>query len=144
MQLGFQVADHEITEVHPSWWSDLMRLFLKEGEPFEIRHWNEEPEVIEEALCYGAIDPDKSTEYETSIVGKISRELIENLNIGEYYKCEVESQPTKFFTIQTEKISSEHYGNEIYLSEILSDEERQKVERLLEPIRQYLSIDRWD
>lgn len=144
MQLGFQVVDHEIADTHPSWWCDFMRLFLKEGETFEIRHWSEEPDVIADALRYGAIDPDKSTAYETSVVGKISRELIEDLLIGAYYECETQNQPTKFFTIQTVKVSSEHYGNEMYFSQELTEEERQKIERLLEPIREYLSIDRWD
>lgn len=38
------------------WWKELLSLYLKEGEPFEIHCWKNEKEEIASALQYGTLE----------------------------------------------------------------------------------------
>ena len=53
-----------------------MKIFLKPNTPFEIRCWNEENHIIQKYIPYGNICKEKCTDWETSITGNLTDNLI--------------------------------------------------------------------
>ena len=130
----FEVLDYEIGKV---FWKEMLLLFLKKDETFEIRHWRDDESTVNKALSYGIISTEQSTEYEISVTGNLN----EN-NVARFKEMKIpynEEEITEFFTINIGKsFSSSHYGKEIYLSNI-SDELYIKVMNLIEPFKEGLS-----
>lgn len=67
-----QMLDHNVSS---DWWKKIIQLFVKQGDEFEIRCWNDEHEEIKKALTYGRFFQNKSN-YETAIKGVVSEQMI--------------------------------------------------------------------
>jgi len=98
-------------------WNFLFSHFVKVGDEFEIRCWNDQDEEIRKALKYGKISEEDNSRLEISIKGIVSDEMLEEL-IAET-KPEDQAIDRKFipyFTVTAGKrFSCSHYGTEIYL-----------------------------
>lgn len=115
-----QMLDHHVSS---EWWKKTIQHFVKQGDEFEIRCWNEEPEEIKKATSYGRLVQIDSN-YETSIKGVVSEQMIEDfLSMPEPLDKEIYNKMTIFFTINIgNKISSAHYGTEMYLFNVSTDD----------------------
>lgn len=141
-RLGLDVIDLHINEIHAQWWKDLISLYLKADEPFEIRCWKEEEGMIEKALEYGKINPKDESAYEVSITGTLSEKMITDL-LAEP-KPDEDDQWTPFFTINIgDHFTSAHYGDEIYIFD-LTEEKVKNIEQIIAPIKDYISYGFYD
>ena len=118
--IQIQVVDHNIGS---QWWISLFSLFLKEGDVFEIRCWNEERDEIAMAMSLGNSASQREG-FETSITGKISSDMIRKMTaLPEPKDKQNYNKMTPFFTIDiAPHFHSEHYGTEVFLSDLTSDE----------------------
>lgn len=109
--------------VGSDWWKKIIQHFVKQGDEFEVRCWNEEHEEIKKALSYGCIFQSES-DFETSIKGIVSEQMIkEFLAMPEPMDKAIYNKMTVFFTFYIEnKICSAHYGTEIYLDNVSADD----------------------
>ena len=118
--IQIQVLDHNASS---QWWKNLISLFLKEGHAFEIRCWNEEQDEIAMAAAFDNSSP-KTEGFETSVVGEISSDMIYKLTtLPKPRDKQNYNKMTPFFTITiAPHFHSEHYGNEVFLCDLTSDE----------------------
>lgn len=109
--------------VNFGWWKKIIHYFVKQGDAFEIRCWNEEHNEIKKALTYGSIFQDESN-YETAIKGVVSEQMIkEFLSMSEPLDKTIYNKMTIFFTINiNDNFCSAHYGTEMYLFNVSDDE----------------------
>ena len=119
------------------WWKELLSLYLKEGEPFEIHCWKNEKEEIASALQYGTLE-DTNWEYGEVIKGMLTAELIRELLEWKCTEEDVYEKLTPYFTLQAGNVCSEHYGTEIYLEQ--EPEKDEKIQQILDRISAYASI----
>lgn len=118
------------------WWKQVMQLFLKPGCAFEIRCWREEQEIVKEILGYGRLSVPDCTDYEVSVRGSLTAPIIQNL----LHAKKKEGQMTPFFTINVEnRVSSSHYGKEVYLFDP-APEVLDQLHEILEPIQNDFSF----
>lgn len=115
-----QMSDHN---VNSDWWKKIIQHFVKQGEEFEIRCWNEEHEEIKKAMSYGRLTQIESN-YETAIQGVVSEQMLkEFLSMPEPPDKTIYNKMTIFFSFNIKnKIYSEHYGTEIHLYNVSIDE----------------------
>ncbi len=109
--------------VNSDWWKKIIHHFVKQGDKFEIRCWNEEYKEIKKALTYGSLFQDESN-YETVIKGVVSEQMIkEFLSMPEPMDKTIYNKMTIFFTINIgDNFCSTHYGTELYLYNVSDDE----------------------
>lgn len=114
-----QMLDRNVSS---DWWKKIIQHFVKQGDEFEIRCWNEEYEEIKKALSYGHLSQDGS-DTETSIKGIVSEDMIkELLTMPKPVDKTIYNKMTDFFTFHIEnKICSAHYGTEMYLFNMHND-----------------------
>ena len=135
-RIFLELTDYSIRAVNSSWWRQIMALFLKPGAPFEIRCWREETELIRQALAFGSLSQDRSTDYEVSVTGVLTDPMISALlNAGPPAGAE---QMVRFFTISSGHIWSAHYGTQLVISGA-SEAELRSVEAVLSPLKEYFS-----
>lgn len=133
--ISIELIDSNIHHVNTLWWHQLMSLFLKPGQAFEIRCWREEREIVAKASAYGALSEDDCTEFEVSIKGTLQSPVINE--IVRAHKPQEEDQMTEFFTIHVEGVvSCGHYGKEIVVFDP-SEEVRRQLSAILTPIQKY-------
>lgn len=123
------------------WWKQLIQLYVKEGEHFEIRCWNEEREQIIKAEHYGIISHEAGTNYETPIKGSITKQLLKDLLLSDEPKDKsIYNKMTEYFSIFVEnKLSSEHYGTELYLFNV-SEHELELFHKIMSPFQDKFNI----
>jgi len=122
------------------WWKKIIQHFVKQGDEFEIRCWNEEHEAIKKALSYGRLSQDES-HFEKSIKGVVSEQMLKELLAApERTGQTIEHKMTEYFTIMIkDKISSEHDGTELYLFN-LSDHDVEIFNEIMAPYRKSFSM----
>ena len=112
-EISLQMIDHNISSL---WWKELVKYFVQVGDNLEIRCWKEEVAEIQQASFYGNPTEDN---YEVSIKGIVSEELISELLSENPTDKSIYNKMTKYFTINVEheqrKFCSAHYGTEMYL-----------------------------
>lgn len=122
------------------WWKELLLLYAREGENFEIHCWYDETDLIHLAEQYGC--KTRSTIPEITVVtGKVTRQLIDLLTIGD--KPEDSSgynRMTPFYIVRIgEDFSSEQYGTSLLLTSDAT-EQIAVVESVLKSIGCHASI----
>jgi hypothetical protein len=132
-----QILDHN---VNSDWWKKIIQYFVKPGDEIEIRCWNEEKEEIKKAMSYGRPIQIESN-FQTAIKGIVTEQMIkEFLTLPEPVDKVVYNKMTEFFTILVEnKISSEHYGTELYLFNV-HDDEVEVFKKIMTPYWEKFSI----
>lgn len=109
--------------VSSNWWKKLIKHFIRIGDELEIRCWKEETVEIQWASLYGKLVEDV---YEVSIRGTVTPELLAELLTEEPIDKNIYNKMTKYFTINTKNelcnFSSFHYGTEIYINGVSSDD----------------------
>ncbi len=119
-EISLQMIDHNISSL---WWKELVKYFVQIGDSLEIRCWKEEVAEIQQASFYG--NPTKDN-YEVSIKGIVSEELISELLSENPTDKSIYNKMTKYFTINVEreqrKFCSAHYGTEMYLIGVSDDD----------------------
>lgn len=122
------------------WWRELLLLYAREGESFEIHCWYDETDLIRLAEQYGNKSRTTITEI-TVITGEVTKELIDLLTIGD--KPEDTSgynRMTPFYIVRIgEDFSSEQYGTSLLLTSD-STEQIEVVESVLKSITCHASI----
>ena len=113
---------------NPLWWKEIVPLFLKVGEGFEIRHWREDEETIKKYSSWGKISEEDSGDFEVSLKGSFTKEIIYKLLMEE--KPEEREKMTDFFSINIGRFHSSHYGKEIAIDDIKEDE-REFIRKVL-------------
>ena len=132
--ISIELMDDHLPAEYADWWQQVMALFLKPGMAFEIRHWRDEPAIIQEAAALGRCSPKDSTAYEVSVKGVLDRTVIQTILAAQ--APQEKERMTKFFTIRVEGVlSCEHYGAELYFFDP-SDEVCRQLSAILAPIRQ--------
>ena len=123
-----------------NWWRELLRLYAREGESFEIHCWYDETDLIHLAEQYG-IKVKSSIPEVTVVSGNVTQELLDLLISGN--KPEDTSgynKMTPFYTVRIgENFSSEQYGTAVYLT-CESTEQYQQVDTLLQDMKKHASI----
>ncbi|MBO7196388.1 MAG: hypothetical protein J6V80_03545 [Clostridia bacterium] len=118
--ISLQMIDHHISSF---WWKELVKHFVHVGDSLEIRCWREEAAEIRQASLYGTPTEDN---YEVSIKGAVSEELISELLLENPTDKSIYNKMTKYFTINVEreqrKFCSAHYGTEMYLMGVSDDD----------------------
>ncbi len=119
-EIGLQMIDHHISSF---WWKELVKYFVQIGDSLEIRCWKEEIAEIQQASIYGNPTEDN---YEVSVKGVVSEELISELLSENPTDKSIYNKMTKYFTINVEhkqrKFCSAHYGTEMYLIDVSDDD----------------------
>jgi len=119
-EISLQMIDCRISS---DWWKKLVKYFVKVGDSLEIRCWKEETTEIKQASAYGKPTDDN---YEVSIKGVVSEQLISELLSEKPTDKSIYNKMTKYFTINAEykgrKFCSAHYGTEIYLIGVSDDD----------------------
>lgn len=119
-EISLQMIDHSISSF---WWKELVKYFVQVGDKLEIRCWKEEFAEIQQATSYGSPTEEN---YEVSIKGIVSEELISELLSENPTDKIIYNKMTKYFTINTEreqrKFCSAHYGTEMYLIGVSDDD----------------------
>lgn len=119
-EISLQMIDRNISS---SWWKELVGHFVQVGDDLEIRCWKEEIAEIRQASSYG--NPTESN-YEVSIKGMVSEELISELLTEDPTDKSIYNKMTKYFTINAERgqrrFCSAHYGTEMYLTGVSDDD----------------------
>ena len=130
MTIQLELIDYSLTD--RTWWREVMSLLLRPGEAFELRCWREETECIRRACRLGALCPEQSTDYEVSVTGVLTPEVIRALL--ESAGPEDADGSTEFFTIRSSHISSSHYGRELYLFDP-PEQAAEQVDAIILPLR---------
>lgn len=122
------------------WWNNLIHLYAREGDPFEIHCWYDEINLIHLAEQHG-IKVRSSIPEVTVVSGKVTQELLDLLISGK--KPEDTSgynKMTPFYTVRIgENFSSEQYGTTVYLT-CDSAEQYQQVDTLLQDMKHHANI----
>ncbi len=77
--VNFEIIDYKIHNINTTWWKQVMARFLQAGQPFEIRCWREEPEIIAQAARLGSLCDAQCTDYEVSITGILTDATIQEI-----------------------------------------------------------------
>ena len=141
-RISLNVIDYEINDINIKWWKQIMSVFLKSGQNFEIRCWKNEKEVIEKALKYGKLNEAEKSKNEISINGILSEKMIQDIlaepKLDNYDKW------TDFFTINIkDNFCSAHYGAEIYIYD-LTDHNVEIIKQIISPIQDFFSFGVFD
>ena len=122
------------------WWNNLIPLYAREGEPFEIHCWYDETDLIHLAEQHG-VKVRSSIPEVTVVSGKVTQELLDLLISGK--KPEDTSgynKMTPFYTVRIgDNFSSEQYGTAVYLT-CDSAEQYQQVDTLLQDMKHHANI----
>lgn len=122
----------------------MANLFLKVGERFNAIGDEDDFSQFTTLLIDQTICVKKGKNHEVTFSGLVSTALIDHLNRN--YKpelCHDIDFYCSFNVLETgEKFCSAHYGRELYLTN-LTPEERGEVEQILQPLSQFLKIDRF-
>ena len=112
-RVSIQMVDNTVSS---EWWKTIIHHFLRVGDNFELRCWEEETQEILQAERYGVATTEG---YEVSIKGVIVDELLLELMEETPTDKEIYNKMTKYFTINVKNelcnICSEHYGTEMYI-----------------------------
>jgi len=135
--IQIQMLDRNVSS---DWWKKIIQHFVKQGDEFEIRCWNEEHEEIKKAQAYGRLFQDGSGT-ETSIKGVVSEHMIkELLTMPKPTDKTIYNKMTDFFTFNIEnKICSAHYGTEMYLFNV-SEDDVEIFKKIMSPCWESFSI----
>ena len=136
-RIFIELIDYNIRNINADWWKQLMGLFLKPGESFEIRCWREESDLIRQALAYGSKSEARSSGFEVSVTGVLTEQTIRD--ILDAKPPAGEDRMTRFFTVASSRIWSAHYGKQLIISSA-SETELRKAGAVLSPIRNCFSI----
>lgn len=142
--IDIEVIDYEIGKIKPTWWKEILDIFLKENESFSISCWKDEEYLIEKALTYGAYS--ENNDFGNNLIkidGIVTKDMIRGINEnhtpiavdGIYLFCEFHS------LLVGAKYNSAHYGGQVYLTN-LSEEEEKQVDRILSDCDEYLKVDK--
>ncbi len=141
-RIFLELIDYKIHAIHTTWWNQIMMLYLKAGEPFEIRCWREEKDIVESILPFGSISKERSTDYEVSVTGILTDQMMQT--ILQQPKPEDEEQMTPFFTMNIGGcFCSAHYGKELYIDQP-TDAVLWQVNEIIAPIREYFNYDEYE
>lgn len=128
--ISLQMLDHSISSL---WWKELVKHFIQVGDALEIRCWKEEIAEIQQASMYGNPTEDN---YEISIKGVVSEELIAEVLSENPTDKSIYNKMTKYFTINVEheqrRFCSAHYGTEMYIIGV-TDDDIAFFQRTMEP-----------
>ena len=112
-RVSIQMVDNTVSS---EWWKTIIHHFLRVGDNFELRCWEEETQEILQAERYGVATTEG---HEVSIQGVIVDELLLELMEETPTDKEIYNKMTKYFTINVKNelcnICSEHYGTEMYI-----------------------------
>ena len=112
-RVSIQMVDNTVSS---EWWKTIIHHFLRVGDNFELRCWEEETQEILQAERYGVATTEG---HEVSIKGVIVDELLLELMEETPTDKEIYNKMTKYFTINVKNelcnICSEHYGTEMYI-----------------------------
>lgn len=127
-KMWVQMIDDSIST---EWWNQIISHFIKVGDNFEIRCWQEERAEIMQASLYGIAVDDG---YEVSVKGVITKKLFEELLTEEPTDKSIYNKMTKYFTINVKNdlcdISSAHYGTELYI-DLVSEKDVEFLEQVI-------------
>ncbi|HIY63785.1 MAG TPA: hypothetical protein H9730_10060 [Candidatus Mediterraneibacter stercoripullorum] len=136
-RFAVQMIDNSISS---GWWKTIMEHFTNVGDTFEIRCWKEEVSEITRASLYGAAIDDKN---EVSIMGIVTKELIEELLADNPADKEIYNKMTRYFTVNIKNdlydIWSGHYGTEMYI-EMASVKDIEFFEQVMDQYSEMFSI----
>lgn len=119
--IQLQMIDGTISS---DWWKKLMAHFVRIHDEFEIRCWKEEEAEIRQAASYGTLHEEHN---EVSIQGTVGCALLnELLYAPEPADKDLYNKMTKYFTVNIHNdlcdLSSAHYGTELYISHVSSED----------------------
>lgn len=122
------------------WWQELLRLFAKPGEYFEIHCWADEVKELKiaeqfgERACYGMPDL-------IIVHGTLTEKMVSYLlNEKKPVDCACYNKMNPFFTILIgEHFSSEKYGTEIILKSRFPKEDKQ-IEQIISCLKSKAKI----
>ena len=127
-QFGVQMINYAVSS---QWWKQIMEHFVRVGQPFEIRCWNDEVAEIEQASLHGTAVGDQN---EVSVKGVITNDLLKELLTEEPVDKSIYNKMTKYFTIHVKNdlcdIWSEHYGTEMVI-DIIADADIEFFEQVM-------------
>ena len=140
--LDIFLIDYEIYKANPNWWLDITEIFLKPGLIFKASFNNEHTNILEKISAYGS---DLSISFEKNVLGV---EGITNKKMIRDFKAIYKvvsgggiDYYSPFNGIEIgEGYSSAHHGSELYLSN-LSEDELEKIYKIINPLDQYLKFD---
>lgn len=136
-RFAVQMIDNSISS---DWWKTIMEHFTNVGDTFEIRCWKEEVSEITRASLYGAAIDDKN---EVSIMGIVTKELIEELLADNPADKEIYNKMTRYFTVNIKNdlydIWSGHYGTEMHI-EMASVKDIEFFEQVMDQYSEMFSI----
>ena len=111
--ISLQMIDRSVSS---HWWREVVKHFLRAGDPLEIRCWKEEEDEIRQASRYGT---PAAENYEVSVKSIVTDEFLEEILSDEPTDKSLYNKMTKYFTINTERgdlrFCSAHYGTELYI-----------------------------
>ena len=111
--ISLQMIDKSVSS---HWWREVVKYFLRVGDPLEIRCWKEEEEETKRASVYGPVTEEG---YEVSIKGPVTTDFLEEILTDEPADKSIYNKMTKYFTINVERgplrFCSAHYGTEMYI-----------------------------
>ncbi len=99
------------------WWKDIIGHFVRTGDFLEIRCWKDEQDEIIRASRYGEF---KNVGEEVVFTGTVTNALLNELLTYESEDKAIYNKMPGYFAVRLQgshyKISSEHYGTELYVS----------------------------
>lgn len=141
-RIQVQMLDDSVSS---DWWRKLVQHFFRIGDELEIRCWKEEAAEIQQASLYGK---PMENQLEVSICGKVTDKLLSELLEEEPTDKSVYNKMTKYFTIHVKNelcdFCSEHYGTEVYMDRVCSDDELCFVSKLFSQYADCFSTNRED
>lgn len=141
-RIQVQMLDDSVSS---DWWRKLVQHFFRIGDELEIRCRKEEAAEIQQASLYGK---PMENQLEVSICGKVTDKLLSELLEEEPTDKSVYNKMTKYFTIHVKNelcdFCSEHYGTEVYMDRVRSDDELCFVSKLFSQYADCFSTNRED
>lgn len=140
--LDIFLIDYEVVKENPSWWLEIIEIFLKPGLKFKASFEKEQNNILELLTAYGndfKISDEKNL---IRVEGIINKEIIRDFKAS--YKVKNSDgidyySPFISFEIG-ENYCSAHYGREVYLTN-LSEVKLGDVLKVLNPLRESFKID---
>ena len=128
--ISLQMIDKSVSS---HWWREVVKHFLRVGDPLEIRCWKEEEDEIRQASRYGTPAAEND---EVSVKSIVTDEFLEEILSDEPTDKSLYNKMTKYFTINAERgasrFCSAHYGTEMYI-EGASEEDVSFFQRVMAP-----------
>ena len=137
--ISLQMIDRSVSS---HWWREVVKHFLRAGDPLEIRCWKEEEDEIRQASRYGT---PAAENYEVSVKSIVTDEFLEEILSDEPTDKSLYNKMTKYFTINAERgtfrFCSAHYGTEMYI-EGASEEDVSFFQKVMAPYEddEYFSV----